>query len=218
MLDDNQHPAIPSADQGARRSEASPQPSTSIAPPIAADVFSDLTKLRISQSFGDTGVRKVITRIPVRKPGKQEFVRVRDLDSYRLEPLVLITEDDRETYLVLPALFGELHNVTSHVRLFVYITRGGDIGVWPCKLPGPDGRTNAWFETALHAAECAMRSWVRVVPNMSLGAYELYEATGALGEPEWPDLSFSEILRIAFKDRVIDTVDHPVLRRLRGEL
>jgi hypothetical protein len=27
-----------------------------------------------------------------------------------------------------------------------------------------------------------------------------------------------EILRIAFKDRYIDSMDHPVLRKLRGEL
>jgi hypothetical protein len=30
-------------------------------------------------------------------------------------------------------------------------------------------------------------------------------------------LTLKELLRIAFKDRFIDTYEHPVLRRLRGE-
>jgi hypothetical protein len=52
---------------------------------------------------------------------------------------------------------------------------------------------------------------------MSLGAYEIFEAMGKLPEPEWPDLTFEQILEIAFRDRFISDLNHPVLRRLRGE-
>ena len=60
--------------------------------------------------------------------------------------------------------------------------------------------------------------WIRLVPNMSLGAYEIYEASGEIPEPEWPELSLQEILQIAFKGRYITQDDHPVIRHLRGEL
>ena len=64
----------------------------------------------------------------------------------------------------------------------------------------------------------AVGKWVRVSANMSLGAYEICEATGSLSAPQWPALPFSEILRIAFKDRLhIDSIDHPMLKKLRGE-
>jgi hypothetical protein len=53
---------------------------------------------------------------------------------------------------------------------------------------------------------------------MSLGAYDVFVAAGELGEPEWPTAPFSELLRIAFRDRLIDDLNHPVLRRLRGEV
>jgi len=33
----------------------------------------------------------------------------------------------------------------------------------------------------------------------------------------WPTESLKELLKIGFRDRLIDTVDHPVLKRLRGE-
>jgi len=51
---------------------------------------------------------------------------------------------------------------------------------------------------------------------MSLGAYEIFEASGDLPEPVWPDFSFQEILRIAFRERIVDRPDHPLVQRLRG--
>jgi hypothetical protein len=37
-----------------------------------------------------------------------------------------------------------------------------------------------------------------------------------LPDPEWPEVSFQEILKIAFKDKIIQSIDHPVIQRLRG--
>ena len=56
----------------------------------------------------------------------------------------------------------------------------------------------------------------RVKANMGLGAYEIFEAEGSIPDPIWPELSFDAILRIAFKDRVVRSLDHPVVKRLRG--
>ena len=47
--------------------------------------------------------------------------------------------------------------------------------------------------------------------------YETFESTADLDEPEWPDLSFKQILEIAFRGKYIDDWNHPALRRLRGE-
>jgi hypothetical protein len=57
-----------------------------------------------------------------------------------------------------------------------------------------------------------------VVANLSLGAYEIYQAKADLPEPNWPDKPFNDLLRIAFRDRLIDTLDHPILKSLRGEV
>jgi hypothetical protein len=50
---------------------------------------------------------------------------------------------------------------------------------------------------------------------MSLGAYEIVEAA-TTAEPEWPAVSFRELLRIGFRDRLVDRLDHAVIKRLRG--
>jgi hypothetical protein len=98
------------------------------------------------------------------------------------------------------------------------ITRTGAVFLWPVRLPGADGKVDEWSRTALESADMAVKGWVRVTANMALGAYEVWQATGTVPPPEWPDLPLKEILRIAFKGRLIDTLDHPVLRKLRGEV
>jgi hypothetical protein len=37
-----------------------------------------------------------------------------------------------------------------------------------------------------------------------------------LSDPVWPDKPLPEIMQIAFRDRVVDSENHPVVRRLRG--
>jgi len=52
--------------------------------------------------------------------------------------------------------------------------------------------------------------------NMSLGAYEITIAESVVAEPEWPELTFQELVRIAYRDRMITSIEHPVIKRLRG--
>jgi len=89
--------------------------------------------------------------------------------------------------------------------------------MWPVRTPAADGRTNDWHVSAATAAQHAMTKWIRIKSNMSLRAYEIFEAESTIPDPIWPsELTFDSIYRIAFKDRVIRSLDHPVVKRLRG--
>jgi hypothetical protein len=184
--------------------------------PEAADPF-DLTKLRLDQSFVESaGVKKLLTTIPVRKPNKQEYVRVHPKSEYRAALAVIELKSDREFYLLPPPIARELPGEFVMVMMFTTINRQGVLTLWPVRLPAPDGRPNEWNRSAAEAAEHAIKRWVRVVPNLDLGANEIREATGTIADPTWPDLSFQELLRIAFRDRLVDHLEHPVIKRLRG--
>ena len=63
----------------------------------------------------------------------------------------------------------------------------------------------------------AMTRWVRMKSNRSLGAYEITMAAGEMADPVWPDLSFQELIKIAYRDRMITSLDHAVVKRLRGQ-
>lgn len=178
----------------------------------------DPSRLRLKQDFADSvGVKKALITVPVRKPNRQDFVRVHPDTTYRLETALLEFKEERESYLVDPELWYELPGEIVPKVLYTTINRQGVLTLWPIRLPGEDGRHDEWNRSALIAADMAQNRWVRVAAKMSLGAYEVSEAVGKIPDPEWPDVSFKEILRIAFKDRFINSLDHPVVRRLRGE-
>lgn len=191
-----------------------PEPTTE----KAGDIFADLSRLRLSQDFAATiGVKKALLTIPVRKPAKEWFVRTST--ALRLQTCVLELKEDREVYLVAQPLWRELASESTFGprALFGAMNRQNVFFVWPVRLPGPDGKIDDWNRSALEAATMAEKCWVRVASNMALGAYDVFEATADWPEPDWPDLPFNELLRVAFKGRVIDTLDHPTLKRLRGE-
>lgn len=190
----------------------------SIATNPTPNPFDNLSALRLDQAYPDTvGVKKLLTTVPVRKPNRQDFVRVHPDPAFRLTPAAIIeAKEDREVYLVLPGMAPQLPGEFSVATLYLTINRQGVIHLWPVKLPGPDGKHNEWHRSAAEAAERAMKTWVRVTSSMSLGAYEIFEASGDLPEPVWPDFSLQEILKIAFRERIVDRADHPLVQRLLG--
>ena len=185
--------------------------------PEAESDFINLEKLRLSQNYQELiGVKKALLTVPVRKPDRQEFFRVNPDKDRCLETAILELRDDRESYLVDPEFWSELSGEIIPKILFTTINRQGVLRLWPIRLPGEDGRLDAWNQSALEAAEIAKKKWIRLASKISLGAYEVFEASGDLPEPEWPDVSFQKILEIAFKDHFISSMDHPVIGRLRG--
>jgi len=80
-----------------------------------------------------------------------------------------------------------------------------------------DGNHNTWNQSQRQIAEMAEKSWVRMSSNQATQSYEAIVAQGEIPEPAWPDLSFQEILEIAFgSTHIIEDREHPALRKLWG--
>jgi hypothetical protein len=179
----------------------------------------DPSRIRLSQDFeSQIGVKKALITVPVRRPDKQSWIRVHPDESWHIDTAVLEVKEDRETFIVDRGLWPELAREITPKRLFTAITRQDVIFLWPVRLPGPDGRLDEWNRSAHAAAEIAISSWVRLSANMSLGAYEVSVASADLPEPVWPEGDFRRLLDVAFKGKYICTLDHPVIRKLRGEI
>ena len=88
--------------------------------------------------------------------------------------------------------------------------------IWPIPLPRADGYDNEWWQSARIVAERAEDAWLRIVSNRESRSYDAYIATADFGEPQIPEQSFNELLRIAFAGKIIDSLDHPVVQRLLG--
>jgi hypothetical protein len=179
----------------------------------------DLESLRMNQDFTDlTEVKKEILSVPVRKPNNQWFIRVRPGEEWRLSATLLIFKEENETYLVHTSIASDLRSEVTPTLLLTSMNRQGVVFIWPVRLPRSDGRLDNWSTTSLDAAQIAEDHWVRVVPNMHLGAYEVHKATANLDDPQWPDISFKKLMEIAFRGKIVSDFSHPALKRLRGEI
>jgi len=180
----------------------------------------DLADLRLDQNFDFMApVKKVITHVPVRRPSRQTFFRIHPDEDQSLKTMVLEFEEHQETYIVHPSVYRWVAGVAVAKVLFLGITRSSDLFILPVRLPDPDGRWEPWSKSLMAGAEIAKHKWVKIVSNRGQGVYETFEAEGNIPEPDWPDdVTFNDLITIAFEDRVIDTPDHPVLLKLKGKL
>jgi hypothetical protein len=182
----------------------------------------ELADLRLDEDTTDgLGTDEVLTTVRIGKPSRESFVRTHpDRKSlYWFRTHVLDLRDDREMWLVAKDLQSQLRDEPAfQVRLLVAsITMRGEVFFWPLRLPGPDGRLDDWGQSALAAAEAAMKRWLRVYSVPGVTGYRVQAAKGNLPEPRWPDLSPLDLLNIAFKGRYITDPGHAILKRLRGE-
>src|ERR1700716_1787471 len=162
---------------------------------VVPDPF-DPSNLRLDQSFIETsGVKPLLTTVPVRKPGAQDFIRTHIDKDYRIVAAVIELKDDRETYLVLPHIAKQKSEECTPVTIFTGINRQGVLFLWPVKLPKSDGRVNEWHRSAMEAAERAMHCWLRVKANMSLGAYAMFAASSTIPGPILPTESLCDLLK-----------------------
>ena len=199
---------------GAGEGEGAPGPERDASNGSAFDPAS----LRMRQDFGATlGVKQRYLRIPVRKPDRHSWVQIRKDPAYQLEPAAILErkgERGTELYIVTPDLVSAVSSEIKPKALYTAIDTRGVMFIWVVPTPRADGLRDPWGDSMRAAAGLAMNGWVRVASNMSAGCYEAHTTDAEISEPEWPDLSFGEILKIAFDGRVIDDPQHPVLREI----
>ena len=178
-------------------------------------VFSDLSSVAIAPTEL-VGQQRIVTRVPVMRPDKNVFFRAHPAD--KVETYVIEDKENRETYYVLPEMRDEIVAQGLHrpVLLARLITRQGVNMLWPIGL-SVDGRSNSWQETAHEARRMAEENWIRIVSNQALKGYDVFKALAPIDEPDWSKMTFQELLEVAFRNRIISSFDHPVLKNWLGE-
>ncbi len=182
----------------------------------AADIFANLEALRLSpDEAGMIGSEEVLVHVAVRRPNVNEFVRTNP-DPAMWFATSIYTDAERETFFVAPNVRDILIAGVKAVLLIPTINQRGVFFIWPVALSDGSGRRNAWRDTAREAAELAKREWVKLVSDMPAGCNRLFRAKGKLNEPTFPDKGLDELLRLAFKGRVIDDENHPAVKQALG--
>jgi hypothetical protein len=181
----------------------------------------DPASIVLDQSYlKEAAATRALLEVSVRKPKEDEFFRVHTDPTYSLGPIATIKDSEgRETYILSPSLAKAERLKHAIVTFHTCINTDGVIFLWPVTVPGSSGRSaNAWHTSAVKAKDQAELKWIKLVASQNAGNYEAWPARGEIPEPDWPALSFKEILKLALKDRYITSRDHPVLQKKDGIL
>jgi hypothetical protein len=186
------------------------------APP--ASVFDDLEALRIADDDGGPKrkEKRLLASVGVKKPGEAQYFRVHDDEDMSWLGYVYTYEKDNSVWYVPrgPA-YDELAELTAklrRVRLFLCLTKRGSVSFWPVSQTDQ----GSWGSSAREIVEIAKTRWIRVVSNRAEGCYVPFEPEDPLPDPQWPEKPLSELLKLAFRGRVIDRPDHPIIESLKG--
>jgi hypothetical protein len=88
----------------------------------------------------------------------------------------------------------------------------GNLAYWAVNMED----TSSWGTSSREIARKMTDTWCMVVSNTASGRYERETPEGDLGKPRWPELEPIECLEKAFKDRIVDSEDHPIIKKLLG--
>ena len=90
------------------------------------------------------------------------------------------------------------------------ITTDGELYLWPAPV---EGRLESDI-THLNAQQAALSQWIRI--EWDGKAFVAVEPQGDMGEPEWPELTFQQVLEMGLAGHLINNADHVLIRRLQG--
>ena len=163
-------------------------------------------------------VRKII-QVPVKKPNNQKYFRVLPGSDWEVVVPVLELKEESEFYLVHPSVLPYIQEETKMVKLHLACYTDGTPFLIPVPLP-PDGdysKWNSWHRSLAEVVKAAQDNWVRSTADRASGGYKLRVASGDFTCPSLPeDMILDSFVMLGFKDRIIDSVEHPVVKKLLG--
>ena len=190
-----------------------------VPPATLAAGLHDLKALRLPANYGATlGVKKLLTTVLVGRPKNSQFFRTHASDDMTFAAMLLEQQESRESYLVLPDVGQAISELVRPVQLHAAIDRQGNVFLIPVQLPGETGIRNPWHESRAQAVELAKSKWLRISANMHIGGYDVFVAEGPLPEPDWPAHSMDDLVAVAFRGKIITSLDHPVVQALLGRV
>jgi len=193
---------------------ALPQPEVSL--PSTTEL--DLASLALPQNFADLAMVKTESiRIPLSKPGRQMWFSPHPDQKLWMTVAILKDETDSENYVLTENVRNLVQNDWMAKTLVPCITKQGTLMLWPIRMPGADGKLDSWNQSAMQIAMNYGDRWIRVGSNRESGSYEATTPVAEFDVPKWPE-DMTEVFRKALKSAMIDSLDHPILKRLRGEI
>ncbi len=193
-------------------------------PKAAADKLAGELELPKGLGIGATPMIKKTLKIKLAKPHPRRFIRVHPELKKRVAVFVDPNDEDefeRAEYLLTGAVAEELETDCFFGVLRVYYNKSGSLGLWLLKEPKRDqARADVWALTRMQCAEVAETKWIRIHRSDDGQGYGYTQPESEMPEPEWERIlgnrDMNDLVSLAARDRIIDSLDHPVIQGFFG--
>ena len=158
-----------------------------------------------------------LVELSARKPKKDEWFRVHP--DYQQQGGILEIDSENKVFWVTKKMQSQVaHDPCFTFRICVLcVTRQGVPFIWPVKPDVEAGGTGAkWVRIPFAAMMQGRQDWTRLYWSTERREHQVEK--GDISDiPKFPDKTFEELLKLAFKDSVVSTPDHPAILNLKGK-
>jgi hypothetical protein len=187
-----------------------------LSPPAAPEF--DLSKYAYQPPVGGATRRTQLT-IPTGRPRDSFFwldprpamQQIVALFKYRPEGELTATE-----FILAPPVAEHLGTRAIAAVIRVLIVRPAIIRLWAIALPDGDRRPNGYTDSIWDAIPALESGWGRLDVNESRTGYDLIQPLVQWPEPEWRDDSLAQLIERGYRGKIIDDLDHPVMKAYFG--
>ena len=188
----------------------------------ASETVQLLEQLKLPDGFASAGggVKQPL-KPSYGKLSKHRFSRVHPGEDFKWPALIVTLKEsggNGESFIAIPALRSRLGSLASPKVLRLAVDNAGTPRLVGVPIIDPNGRPNSWNDSLVRAVQIAESQWVRIESNNAATQYEVIVAKEDLGAPQWPNQSMQELVLACFDGKIIQSVDHPVIRDLEGRL
>lgn len=155
------------------------------------------------------------TSLPVYRPSHKVAFRIRP-DASSRHDFTVIELMSGEVYLVSHEIAHEIRDVAKPKSLFVAVDETGSTFILPITCWTGTGKPTSWSMSGANIVAKAKIAWVTMQSDRANFEYRALIVSKPI-EPHFPEASFDALLDEAFRDRVIDTLDHPAIAQARSE-
>jgi hypothetical protein len=194
------------------------KPDIRLVPSAPESVFDNMEELRKTATL-KVSRRVVPVNVKVQRPPNNVYFRCHSDPAMSLDASMIIGDGGSDDfYFVTPFMLNH-HTMLPRLRKVTIATvcswPGGAISLWPVPIIG-ETRITCW-KSARAAYDLSKERWVQLCWNSDLWDYDVIVTDGIKMEPNWPtDRTFADLLKLGFADKIIDTSEHPYVKRLRG--
>lgn len=127
----------------------------------------------------------------------------------------IVYDAGNQPYLVTKTIAVELGSDAKKVVLILCQSSKGDNFIFPLTAITPQNAKNGWVRS-MHKgmSEAQEGSFIRISADQNRECYRIHKIARELPVPQWPGKPFAELLQEAFGDRIIKSMDHPVIQEV----